>query len=247
MIYSPVGMQFQDRWNDLCTTETFSLTHLEDSTVTFHDHVLLSCSISEYISRRTENGTRNKNENKIRDACKARRNFALFFSKRRESSLLLPFGGDSSRRIGRNSRYISESRNETCGKSVGYLAGGQSTRHAHWKIQYNGRVDKNPMARVIDDPSLERPRYAKGLRRPSQSTLQHVSTVFRCVGLPLSLSLCRREGLPRVSLPAILSLGYNVYTASQVFAVFPSIISSNIVQNSSPSEHDLFRKKFRSL
>lgn len=54
------------------------------------------------------------------------------------------------------------------------LAGGQSTRHVHWKIQYDRQVDKNPIVRVIDDPSLERPRYVECVRRLSQSTLQHV-------------------------------------------------------------------------
>jgi len=74
------------------------------------------------------------------------------------------------------------------------LVGGQSTRHVHWKIQYDRQVDKNPMARVIDDPSLERPRYVEGVggfRSLRFSTFDRVG----------SSSL--EEKLPRVSLSDI--------------------------------------------
>lgn len=86
------------------------------------------------------------------------------------------------------------------------------------------------MARVIDDPSLEKPPYAKGLRRPSQSTLQHVLP-YSGVGLSLSFSLSKRGTPSSIVTDYTLSPGYNMYTASQVPAVFPSIISSIIVRN----------------
>lgn len=73
------------------------------------------------------------------------------------------------------------------------------------------------MARVIDDPSLERPRSVKGLRL-SQSTLQHVR--------PRPAPVPRLEQLPRVSLLAIPSHSLDIYNVSQVSRRF---LSSTII------------------
>lgn len=74
------------------------------------------------------------------------------------------------------------------------------------------------MARVIDDPSLERPRSVKSLRL-SQSTLQHVR--------PCSAPVSRLEELPRVSLlDYTLSRLRDMYSMSQVSRRF---LSSTII------------------
>lgn len=99
------------------------------------------------------------------------------------------------------------------------------------------------MARVIDDPSLERPRYAKGLRWPS--TLQHVLPYSVSLSVP-TLSFSLEEKLPRVSLPAIFSRGYNIYTASQIFAVL-SFSSPIFIKNSLPLEDNFFRSKIKKI
>lgn len=79
------------------------------------------------------------------------------------------------------------------------------------------------MARDIDDPSLERPRYVKGVRRLSQSTLQHVRA--RCWFL-----VSFEEKLPRVSLPAIFSHGYTYTARIRFLCISFHPLSSRILQ-----------------